>query len=122
MYLHISKAYSAAAAECCQIGMRMAEFATPEIYNDFWSAFNPNPVRGNWILIGATYNNGDNTDSWCSNFAVIPNNIITDKFQAYENCLTEFITQRLIVDELKNSYFATPEDSGGCNMFTCSPL
>jgi hypothetical protein len=102
--------------------MRVAEFATPEIYNDWWSSFNPLAYMGRWIFIGATYNNGDNTDSWCSNFAVIPNNIITNKSEAYENCKMEFITQRLIVDEVKNSYFATPDDSAGVNMFACSPL
>jgi hypothetical protein len=101
--------------------MRLAEFATAEIYNDWWSAVNPDPNRQNWIVIGATYNNGDNTDSWCSNFAVIPNNIISNKAQAYENCLMEFKTQRLIVDEHKDSYLVTPDDSGGITMFSCMP-
>jgi hypothetical protein len=101
--------------------MHLAEFATAEIYNDWWSAVMPNTVRQNWIFIGATYNNGDNTDSWCSNYAVIPNNIITNKFDAYENCLMEFVTQRLVVSENQNSYFATPDDSAGVTMFSCVP-
>jgi hypothetical protein len=101
--------------------MRLAEFATPEIYIDWWSAVNPVAANSRWIFFGATYNNGDNTDSWCSNFAVIPNNIITNKIEAYENCMYEFVTQRLVVDEVMNSYLVLPEDGGGINMFSCSP-
>jgi hypothetical protein len=100
--------------------MRVAEFATPEIYTDWWSAMIPSG-NSRWIFFGATYNNGDKTDSWCSNFAVIPNNIITDKFAAYENCLFEFVTQRITVDEFRNSQLVMPEDAGGVHMFSCSP-
>jgi hypothetical protein len=118
--MHLSKAHSAAALECCKIGMRLAEFATPAIYNDWWSVFTWSGLS-RWIFFGATYNNGDNTDSWCSNFAIIPNNIITNKFDAYENCQYEFNTQRLVVNEVKNSYLVMPENAGGINMFSCMP-
>jgi hypothetical protein len=102
--------------------MRLAEFATPEIYTDFWTSFTPVPVMQRWIFIGATYNNGDDTDSWCSNFAVIPNNIITNKIKAYEDCKLEFKTQRLVIDEARISDIAAPEDMLGAHVFACSPL
>jgi len=38
------------------------------------------------MSIGATYDNGDNTDSWCENYQLIPKKIITDPSLAYGEC------------------------------------
>jgi hypothetical protein len=103
------------------MGMKLTEFATAEAYNDWWSALGPIALLNRWIFFGATYNNGDNTDSWCSNYKVIPDNIITNKYEAYDNCKMEFQTQRLVVDESIHNNLVIPADRKGAHIYSCSP-
>lgn len=99
MYIFVFKNFDAVALECCLVGMPVAEFETEEAYSDFFTV--SCYVGANWIFIGATFSNGDGTDSWCSNFQPIPKNIITNPFNAYENCQNEKIANRLVIDKDK---------------------
>jgi len=38
-----------------------------------------------WMIIGATYDNGDNTDSWCDSYQPLPKNIIMP-LKSYGDC------------------------------------
>jgi hypothetical protein len=74
----------AAAMECCKLGMRLVDFPDDAAYADFWAG-NP-PLELRWVYMGATYNYGDGTDRWCHTMETVPKSIITNNFDAYENC------------------------------------
>jgi len=39
-----------------------------------------------WMYIAPTYDNGDNTDFWCDNYQMVPNNINSNPALAYGSC------------------------------------
>jgi hypothetical protein len=116
MFLH-KMSYDAAALQCCLIGMKLAEFDTNDVYDDFFSVAASN--GGQWTSIGATFSNGDGTDSWCNSFQPIPTNIIKNPFDAYENCQNEKITHRLVIDGYKVSIIVKPHTLVSTNIVAC---
>jgi len=43
-------------------------------------------LSGWWIILQPTYDNGDNTDSWCDTFTVVPKKYMPDPALIYGNC------------------------------------
>ncbi|XP_059482052.1 uncharacterized protein LOC132200543 [Neocloeon triangulifer] len=72
-----------AQALCCELGGNLITFETLSDYNAF-VAIKP-AMTGKWGYIYPTFDNGDGTDSWCSNFKKLPVGLIVDINQFYRN-------------------------------------
>jgi hypothetical protein len=80
----LTQNFTNAALDCCKLGMRLADFPDDAAYADFWAS-NPS-LDTRWVHMGATFNYGDGTDRWCHTMKTVPKSIITNNFNAYENC------------------------------------
>ncbi|CAB3376951.1 Hypothetical predicted protein [Cloeon dipterum] len=67
--------YDVAAAICCKLGMKLAEFATIASWNNFLAYFKLQTFAS-WDYFGQTRDNGNNTDTWCASGTLVPDGII----------------------------------------------
>jgi hypothetical protein len=76
--------------------MRLVEFPDDAAYADFWGSNTPT-LDTRYIYMGATYNYGDGTDRWCHSMQTVPKSIITNNYDAYENCATDNVDNARMV-------------------------
>jgi len=69
------------------------------------------------VMIGSTYDNGDNTDSWCENYQLLPKNI---KYQTvelpYGDCARTAPSRLFITD---NAFFVNLNAVGAESYILC---
>ncbi|XP_065341886.1 uncharacterized protein LOC135940771 [Cloeon dipterum] len=75
--------FQAEADYCCKLGSHLAIFESLADFNAFMPSWQD--ANGDLTFIGATFDNGDGTDSWCLNFKKLPAGLITDINTFYRN-------------------------------------
>lgn len=97
--------------------MHLVTFSDDASYADFWAT---NPVLGTqYVYVGATYNYGDGTDRWCRTMETVPKSIITNNYDAYENCAKDNTDNARIVIVGGKTSALSPDDYPDVNNYVC---